>query len=414
MTAASKEGIQPEVQAIIKHELGEAFAEAREALLEDAKKAAMDAAQGIGERDIVPERFAPPVSRGPSHVRIGEERGDAFLGFVGCLAHAGGDIVRAQNVAKQRDMPKLVQRALGETTLGGGGILVPPVLQTEVIEFLRESSTVRQAGPRVVPLVNGTADFGRVATGTSGSWQGENEAYTYSEQSFDDVKLVERKVTVKTAISKELMAHAGPDMAAVIRDDFAAEIEEEEGAKFLRGTGASYEPKGLENLAISGNKFNANVTVNFKNVTLDLVKGERLIRDQKIRGTPAQLARFVSPRTMYFLMGLLGDYGQPVFPETRQGKILMSPAFMTTALPDNLGGGSDESKVIAAMMPQILLGQGMTTIQFSDVAAYNDGSSLVSAFDLDQIVAKMSNCVDLQDRHGGKSISVIEAVDWGA
>lgn len=405
MVALKKKDLEKLIRDAVGNELADIRAENEDA----AKKGAgVKSSQSIAWSPDVIRRAGDPRANLPANL------GKDFAGFLGLLAFTQGDIKRALDHGKKNGASERVLRALGESDHGSGGVLVPPSLQPEVIEYLRAVTVVRAAGPREVPLVNGTATFPRVATGAQSSWMQENEDTPYSEAEFDDIQLVGRQHGVITAVSKQLVEHAGPDMAGIIRDDLGDAASEAEDLTFLRSPGTSKAPRGFLHLAHADNKFDANGTVSAENVIADLGKLYSKPGIKKVRTN--RRATFMSERTRWFLMTLTNDQGNFVFyDEMSKGTLLGAPFFVGHNIPENLGSGTNESEIYHAEMTSVLLGTDkQMSVEFSDVAAYNAGGGLVSAFQRNQIVAKLWMSVDLQVRQDGKEIAVLQKVKWGA
>ena len=166
-------------------------------------------------------------------------------------------------------------------------------------------------------------------------------------------------------------------------------------------------------MGANANKFDANGTVNLANVTTDLGKAILALREaETLFLRPGWL---ISARTEFYLTTLRDSNGNYAFKdEMATGKLYGFPFAVTTQIPDNLGDSEDESEVYLVDFVDAVIGESsQVEIEVSTEAAYYDGSSVVSAFSLDQTVLRAISRHDFAMRRS-TSGSVIEAVTWGA
>lgn len=109
--------------------------------------------------------------------------------------------------------------ALGENGNDLGGFLVPEEMETTIIE-LREKYGVFRANAKRIPMNGDTKSIPRRSTGLTASFGGENSTLTESEKTWDQVKLVAKKLYCLTRYSNEL----NEDAIINIGDDLADEI----------------------------------------------------------------------------------------------------------------------------------------------------------------------------------------------
>jgi len=344
-----------------------------------------------------------------------EERSLKAARYIRLMMAANGDPSRAKAIAEKKwgdiEMVAAVDKALGESTLAGGGALVPEDMAESVIEFLRARAVVRRAGAMSLPMPNGTLTLPRIAQGATAAYGGESQNITNSDQQFGQIVMTARKLAVLTPVSNELLADASPQVDALVRDDLVQAASVREDLAFIRGDGASNTPKGMLNWAVAGNKFNsAGTTV--ANVTDDLGTALQNLEDANI-----PLVRpgwLFAPRTKKALMTARGSDGQLIFqPEMSQGTLMGFPFFVTTQIPTNLGGGTNESEVYLADFAQMMIGEtAEMDVRVFDGATYFDGSQLQSGVSRDETVIRLTMRHDFAPRFVGNDISVIEAVTW--
>lgn len=110
------------------------------------------------------------------------------------------------------------------------------------------------------------------------------------------------------------------------------------------------------------------------------------------------------------------DNGQLVFPETlsEQPMLRGSPVGITNNIPNNLGAGSDETRIYYTAMDEVILGevQGVI-IRATDSGQFVDPNDGVTkdAFSHGVMLLQILIGVDLIVRHA-ESISVLQAVTW--
>jgi HK97 family phage major capsid protein len=267
----------------------------------------------------------------------------------------------------------------------------------------------RAAGPRVVPF-SGSMFLPFFATGSTATYQGENQAIVKSEPTFGQHQMQERKLTNLVPISNEMLRMGGPQTEAYILQDMIQAIAEREDLAFLRGDGTSYTPKGLKTWKQTTNA--ANGTINVTNVTADLAKCPAGIEALKVALTRPNW--FVSARTKWYLRSLRTTNGEYAFPEVQQNMLLGFPLSVSVQIPNNLGGGTDESEVYLANMDDMQLGQSTSVMvdSFPGGAYDSGGGTIVSGISNDQTVLRVIEAHDLMARKNGKEIAMLTAVKW--
>lgn len=375
-----------------------------------------------GGRDLKQARQFTAIARsnGRNHdgtVDLGSvASGRIASSYIGHLAMARGDRNEAYRAAKASGAHPVVTRALGESTFAGGGAGVAVEIQNDLIELLYSTTAYLQTQPTRVQLASGVMRIPGIATGATGTWIGESENITKSEQTFRDVSLSLKKLAVLTPISNDLIFHASQSMEDVVRQDLVESASVTIDSAMIRGLGTSYEPLGLKSNANASSTFDANATVNVANITSDLTLAQRKQADLKVKMLRASW--LMSPRSFYHLMALRDGNNNLVFaPELAQGRLMGKPVFVTHNIPDTLGSGN-KSEVYLVSAEHELFGEGVgpdaMRIEMFENAAYYNGSSVVSGISKDESVVRLVQKVDRASRQAGKNITLMEAVAWGA
>jgi HK97 family phage major capsid protein len=350
-------------------------------------------------------------------VRAGKrDNGKAGLhtaSYLGWMMRGAGNPDAAYRIAKKAGADEIVVRALGESTMAGGGAFVPQAISEDYIELLYNAAPFLSAGPRRLPVPSGNLTVPKLTAGATATWGGESRNIGASEQTFGQRRLDLKKLSVLTAISNELLRDSSPALDAIVRDDLSNNAAVVVDAALIRGTGSVFAPRGVYSQVASANKFNANATANVANVTSDLNKAMRLIEDAKVRFVKP--AWFISPTTKYGLMAARDANGSLVWaPEMATGKLYGIPFFVTQNIPSNLGGGTNQSEVYLVEMSHVMVGDDPlgVQVQMADGAAYFDGTNVVAGFSRDESVVRLVQRIDMILRQDGNEASVIEALNW--
>ena len=131
---------------------------------------------------------------------------------MGCLGHR-------KSADWCADHGVLVTKGHTENVNTAGGFLVPDEFENSLIT-LREQFGVFRANARIVPMTSDVKRMPRRTGTVTANFVGEASAGTQSQQTFDQVNLVAKKLMVLTKISSEL----NEDNIVALGDDLAGEI----------------------------------------------------------------------------------------------------------------------------------------------------------------------------------------------
>lgn len=109
----------------------------------------------------------------------------------------------------------------------------------------------------------------------------------------------------------------------------------------------------------------------------------------------------MSNRSYMKLYGLRDGNGNKVYPEMANGMLKGYPIERTSAIPQNLGAGSNESEIYFADFNDVVIGEdGIMKIDFSKEATYPDAEgNMISAFTNNQSVIRVVTEHDIGFRH---------------
>lgn len=141
-------------------------------------------------------------------------------------------------VLSQRDLNSADESDLFSDDFRGG----------EFIDVLRNSSSVMQAGARMLSGLSGDVAIPKKATAASAAWIAtEGGAATESEMTTTSVSLVPRQLAAFTDITRQLRQQSSLDAEALVRDDLAQSLALAIDLAALAGSGSSGQPTGIKN-----------------------------------------------------------------------------------------------------------------------------------------------------------------------
>lgn len=357
--------------------------------------------------------FKHALFAGATNARRAETMSLGVGKLIRALAAAKGDPERAAAWTKKHFHDEAIEKALLASDGGSGGFTVPEDYTTSVIEFLRPASAIRRMNPIIVPMPNGNMTLPKQTGGAAASYIGESSNLPATGASFGQVKLSWKKLGALVPVSNDLLRFNAVGVDTIVRDDLVAALGQRSDLAFLRDDGTDFTPTGLLHWVIAANTFGANGTVNLANVTTDLATMVLKLRSSNCR--MLRVGWIMSPRTEMYLMTVRDGNGNFAFrDEMLRGTLWTFPFAVTTQIPENLGGGTNETELYLADFADVVIGEAQTLlVDVSTEAAYHDGSAVVAAFSRDETVIRAILLHDLGMRHNG-SLAVLTAVKWGA
>ncbi len=329
---------------------------------------------------------------------------------------ANNDPQRAAEIAKAEGAD-YIAKAMSSTDLTAGGALVPQEFSAAIIAELGAKAVLRKAGPKIMPLLNGSMILPAITTAPTSSYVTENSNITSTDAVTGDIQLVGKHLACVTPFSNQLLSRGGPAAERALIDSVVRSMSRKEDVVFIRSLGVSGEPKGLRYWAqdqAATNIIAANGTVSLANTLIDLGKIELALDNNNIDGD--NLVWFFAPRTRNYLMNTAQTTtGETPFRnEMSTGKLYGKPFFTTTQIPVNLGGATNESEIYLVDMSSVVLGEeDSMRIDFSKEATYYDGSANQSAFAKNQSVVRALSSHDLVCEYRGLEVAVLTGVKWG-
>lgn len=403
-----------------------------EALVTKSVTAAMEPFAAALKGKVTSNMSTPPPARADADdegvegedIRVGKNAVDGhnihFARYLKAVATAGlsngrqtPEIVAKSWATRDKSYNRVV-KALGTINYEEGGVLVPEEFKPEVIEYLRNTTVMRKLGARSIPLKGSMQVPRQVGTSTA-YWGDEGEPITPSQPSLGGDRMSEKKLTGLVPVNNDLLRAASINAEEWIRNDVLNVIAQAEDIGFLKGNSPK-SPTGLRYLTDAAHIYNATqagAVATLQEVRNEIAKARRLLK--KANQPMTSMAWISSPRTEEFLDTVADGNGNAIYSaEVAAGRLKGAPAFYTNNVPDDEGGGTNESWLIYVDGSQLIIGDAMTlAVEFLPNAVYEEGGVVKSGVSRDQSVFRAIQKVDFGMRHR-KAAVVIKALKWGA
>lgn len=118
----------------------------------------------------------------------------------------------------------------------------------DFIDVLRNSSSVMQAGARMLQGLSGNVAIPRKSTAATGGWiatEGGNSPNR--EPTFGQVTMTPKTVGAYSDVTRQMMLQSSPDIEALIRDDLTQALALSIDLGGLTGTASDGQPRGIRN-----------------------------------------------------------------------------------------------------------------------------------------------------------------------
>ena len=382
--------------------------------IDDAKRQTVpDVMRHVSEPP--PERHADVQVLENPHTAY--QRGDALAAIVGGRIRFGGwGHQQAINWSRQAFGESAPQtRALQQSVFTAGGALIPEnFVGSEFIEMLRATARVRSAGARQVTLENGSFTVPKVTGGGTGYWvPNEGDFVAPSQQTFGQLKLVEKKYMSIVPISNDLRRNASLDAIRIVRDDLLRVAANDEDIAFLKGSGLVGQPKGAYNWIPAAGKANSAGTA-LANVRTDIRTA--LNRLDVANAPNVRRAWFMNARPANYMgWELVDGNSNLVFPQMQAatGATLSgSPVYRDNNISLLLGTGA-QTEIYYLEMSECFIGDNMALeIEIIENMVYETSAgTLRSGVTRDESGVRLIRKTDFGMRHT-ESGFVLEAVDY--
>jgi len=362
-------------------------------------------------RLALPAPVADPVADPVVVDPVAPKGGEMLTRMIQSIAIGKGDPHRAASWYKHQWADDTVCKALAATDATAGGFIVPEEMAAEIIELLRPASVIMRMNPQIVSMDSGVLRLPRITAGASATYIAENSNMTATEPTFGQVVASAKKLAALVPVSNDLIRRRNAS-TSIVRDDLVAALAEKSDSAFIRSDGTAGEPKGLRYWAPAANLLTVNASVVTENVIGDL--GNMVVQLMNNDTRMLRVGWLMAPRTWNALMTMTTSQGGMVLRDEMQaGRLFGFPFAVTTNIPINLAvTGTAESELYLVDFADVVVAESTSLVlDASTEAAYHDGSNVVAAFSLDQLVVRAIMEHDLVVRHE-ESICVSTDVDW--
>lgn len=153
-----------------------------------------------------------------------------------------------QDVYRDKNLSKVIERALSTQTLAGGGaFLMDTLLSSEAFPLLRDTADIFQLGARQIGMPTGSLTIPGLATGSVVGWMGELAAGGGTKPTFRQVKYTSKKGKAIVVVSNDLLAEADVAIDMMVRDDLMGALRNLLTYTACHGAGTEHSPRGIAN-----------------------------------------------------------------------------------------------------------------------------------------------------------------------
>ena len=125
-------------------------------------------------------------------------------------------------------------------------IVATNLMAGDFIDVLRNSSSVMQAGARMMPGLVGNVSIPKKTAASSAGWiSSEGGAASESEPTFGSVTMTPKTVGAFSDMTRQLILQSTPSIEALVRDDLTQALALAIDAGALKGSGSSGQPTGI-------------------------------------------------------------------------------------------------------------------------------------------------------------------------
>lgn len=241
---------------------------------------------------------------------------------------------------------ELEQRAMsvGDATLGG--FTVHEAIGDRMIDLARAQAVTIRAGAQTIPMETAEMVFPRLTADPSTEWLAENAAGTFSDLTFGSVRLRARTLSCMVRGSIELFEDS-QGIEQFVEETLSKALALELDRVVLRGSGGDSEPVGVVNTAGVLNIAKGATTIGVFDDFSDAVED---LRSANVTGPLGCVYHPVIARS---IDKAADTTNQPLQPPPSWGEV---SKLTTTAIPANLGAGSDETEIYLGDFSNVWIG----------------------------------------------------------
>ncbi len=337
-----------------------------------------------------------------------KEPGFTFTRAIKCLTLAKNDPEKALFYATggqggtakgmyphDKDVQALL-KALSATTPSEGGFLIAEQYSRDIIPMLMSKTAVLELGARRIPMPGGNINLPKLTGGATSYYVGENQNVIKSQETFGNVKLSSKKLVTLVPVSNDLIRNSSPEADAVVRDDMVNQMRLKRDYTAMYGDGTAYTPMGIKKSINT-----ANISVSTAAIDADLPG--TMISLVMVQNIPMLSCGWIfNAKTWGEFYNLKTTINQYIYrDEMNRGTLNGFPFRISNQITTaNSTAGTTYYDIFFGDFSEFMFGDEMS-LEFmaSQEASWYDGSSLQSAFSLDQTVLKITEKHDFALRH---------------
>lgn len=303
-------------------------------------------------RKAGPVIFAKSKLTPAEEIRL--EARSARMGICKRLAHTvtKGDFGKFLKAAKFND--RAVLKVLSGQTDPEGGHLVPIEHRAVLLEIIEEYGWIRRMST-VIPMGSDEMDIPKSLTETTAAWVAESAQAPEGDPSFANKTLYAKEARSRVVVPNPLLADSSPAIDAILLDQFGrayAKLEDDAGFN-----GAGSPPSDPHTGILNDGGITSVVAAGTSLTYDDLVELEEALTGGARKGA----GLYVSRKGFSQLRKVKDADGRPLWTDNIQdgtlGSVLGYPVgVVESGIPDNVGGGTDETRFILGNLQHVMFG----------------------------------------------------------
>ncbi len=296
-----------------------------------------------------------------------------------------------------------VKKGLVEGVDSQGGWLVPEEFHNEVDRIRKDVGVIRTLA-RIFPMKRDVLNVPVLGNSVTVEWVGETQKATNSSPTFKNVKLVAKKAMGTSLISNELLEDADVDVVDFLMEIFAEALAEAEDSQAINGVGVPF--TGILNSSLVND---VNAAAGHTTVATMTLKDFRSAQSPLAANIQGGAVWLMSPSVWATIQGMQ-ENSQSVVNFTNNSSILSSetpegmlkpvgflwnrPVYLSDQMPAVADITADEPVAIYGNFKYFYMGdRKQMDMKVSDEASVTVGGTLISAFETDQSVIRLTERV---------------------
>lgn len=216
---------------------------------------------------------------------------------------------------------------------------------------IKEAMVLEAAGMTTVTMGARTVTSSRIVSDPPVAWRAEGGQLNAGDPTLELHQLVANSLAVRVQATAEL-AQDLPEFGSQLLNVMGRALAQEIDRVGLFGTGLNNQPKGIVNTSGINTVAAVGTPTNYYHPVLGMQK----LLEANVPLEFAERNAIMSPRTWASYENLYATNGQPMLRPKALERTIFRP---TTSVPDNLGTGTNESKIVMGDFRDLVLGVRM-------------------------------------------------------